>query len=80
MTQLKPKCLRTGYAENPIGVQSVRHLLRKLYSNAISLIGDKLLDPGATDYSKTILYSAYDVTANLHRGDNVAGTVSKGVF
>ncbi|MDR1419291.1 MAG: glycoside hydrolase family 78 protein [Treponema sp.] len=40
-----------------------------------SKIGDKLLDPGATDYSKTILYSAYDVTANLRQGDNVAGIV-----
>lgn len=38
-------------------------------------IGDKLLDPGATDISKTVLYSAYDVTENLHGGANVAGIV-----
>jgi alpha-L-rhamnosidase len=35
--------------------------------------GDKLLDPGATDYSKTVLYSAYDVTDLLAGGLNVAG-------
>ncbi|MDR3172918.1 MAG: family 78 glycoside hydrolase catalytic domain, partial [Treponema sp.] len=37
--------------------------------------GDKLLDPGATDYSKTILYSAYDVTDLLREGLNVTGII-----
>jgi alpha-L-rhamnosidase len=37
--------------------------------------GDKLLDPGATDYSKTVLYSAYDVTDVLGEGLNVAGII-----
>jgi len=40
-----------------------------------SKIGDKLLDPGATDYSKTLLYSTYDVTGNLRNGLNVVGIV-----
>jgi alpha-L-rhamnosidase len=38
-------------------------------------IGDKLLDPGATDYSKTLLYSIYDVTERLGKGDNVVGII-----
>lgn len=38
-------------------------------------VGDKQLDPGATDYSKTILYSAYDVTDRLHTGLNTIGII-----
>jgi alpha-L-rhamnosidase len=36
-------------------------------------IGDKLLDPAPSDYSKTVLYSVYDVSAALNRGLNVIG-------
>ncbi|MHB8061089.1 MAG: family 78 glycoside hydrolase catalytic domain [Ruminiclostridium sp.] len=38
-------------------------------------VGDKLLDPGSTDYSKTVLYSAYDVTDQLKEGMNVVGAI-----
>jgi alpha-L-rhamnosidase len=38
-------------------------------------IGDKLLDPGATDYSKTLLYSAYDVTDKIRDGLNTVGII-----
>ncbi|WP_027630704.1 alpha-L-rhamnosidase [Ruminiclostridium cellobioparum] len=38
-------------------------------------VGDKLLDPGATDYSKTLLYSAYDVTDGLGIGLNSVGII-----
>lgn len=38
-------------------------------------IGDKLLDPGATDYSKTLLCSIYDVTTQLIPGKNVVGII-----
>jgi alpha-L-rhamnosidase len=38
-------------------------------------IGDKLLDPGATDYSKTLLYSAYDVTSQIREGLNTVGII-----
>ena len=38
-------------------------------------VGDKLLDPGATDYSKTLLYSIYDVTEDLNEGKNVIGVI-----
>ena len=38
-------------------------------------VGDKVLSPGATDMSKTILYSAYDVTDRLHKGLNAVGMI-----
>ena len=34
-------------------------------------IGDAVLDPGWTTYSKRVLYSTYDVTEMLQQGDNV---------
>jgi alpha-L-rhamnosidase len=36
-------------------------------------IGDHVMDPGMTDYSKTILYSTYDITDKIVNGTNVAG-------
>jgi alpha-L-rhamnosidase len=36
-------------------------------------IGDHVLDPGFTTYKKQVLYSVYDVTAMLKKGNNVAG-------
>ena len=36
-------------------------------------VGDKLLEPGAVDYSKTILYSAYDITDGMTAGLNTWG-------
>ena len=38
-------------------------------------IGDKLLDPAPTDYSKTLLYSTYDVTEALNEDANTIGFV-----
>lgn len=38
-------------------------------------VGDHVLDPGWTTYSKRVLYSTYDVTAQLHRGRNVLGAM-----
>jgi beta-glucosidase-like glycosyl hydrolase len=34
-------------------------------------IGDHVVDPGWTNYCKRCLYTMYDVTAALHRGENV---------
>ncbi|MCL5281739.1 MAG: family 78 glycoside hydrolase catalytic domain, partial [Planctomycetes bacterium] len=34
-------------------------------------IGDHVIDPGWTNYRKRCLYAVYDVTATLHRGENV---------
>lgn len=38
-------------------------------------VGDHVLDPGITDYRKTILYSTYDVTRVLRQGDNAIGVM-----
>ena len=38
-------------------------------------IGDHILDPGWTNYSKQILYSTYDVTNMIHVGDNCMGVI-----
>jgi alpha-L-rhamnosidase len=35
-------------------------------------VGDQVLDPGFTKYSKTVLYSVYNVTTMLHKGENLA--------
>lgn len=36
-------------------------------------IGTKVLDPASTDYSKTVLYSAYDVTEEIRADENTVG-------
>ena len=38
-------------------------------------IGDREMDPGWTNYLKTCLYSSYDVTGALKRGENVIGVM-----
>jgi len=38
-------------------------------------VGDHVLEPAITDYRKTVLYSTYDVTNLLRKGDNVAGVI-----
>jgi alpha-L-rhamnosidase len=38
-------------------------------------VGDRLLDPGWTNYRKTCLYAAYDVTGRLVRGRNALGVM-----
>jgi alpha-L-rhamnosidase len=38
-------------------------------------VGDHVLDPGWTTYSKRVLYSTYDVTDQLKRGPNMLGVM-----
>jgi hypothetical protein len=38
-------------------------------------VGDAVLEPGWTDYRKTCLYQAYDVTGQLQPGENVVGVM-----
>ena len=38
-------------------------------------VGDHVLDPGWTTYSKRVLYSTYDVTDQLKRGRNALGVI-----
>lgn len=46
----------------------------ELYLNG-EKVGDHVMDPGITNYRKTILYSTYDVTKLLSKGTNVAGAM-----
>jgi len=38
-------------------------------------IGDQILAPGWTDYRKQVVYQTYDVTSNLHQGNNTIGAL-----
>jgi alpha-L-rhamnosidase len=38
-------------------------------------VGDRVLDPGRTSFDKRVLYSTYDVTAQLKQGRNAAGVL-----
>ncbi len=38
-------------------------------------VGDRVLDPAWTDYTKRILYSVYDITHELQRGHNAMGAL-----
>ncbi len=38
-------------------------------------VGDKVLDPGWSDYNKRVLYSVYDVTDYLVKGKNAVGVM-----
>lgn len=40
-----------------------------------SKVGDHVLDPGWTNYSKQVLYSVYDVSSSLHPGANAIGVI-----
>ena len=46
----------------------------ELYVNG-EKIGDRLMDPGLTEYTKRCLYTTFDVTAKLKQGDNALGVV-----
>ena len=54
--------------------------LYELYING-KKIGDQVLAPSPTDYSKTILYNTFDVTENLATGKNaIAAVLGNGRF
>ncbi len=42
----------------------------ELHINDEEKVGNHVLDPAWTDYSKRVLYSTYDVTHELSRGHN----------
>jgi len=48
--------------------------LYELYING-QKIGDKVLAPSPTDYSKTVKYNCFDVTTQLQQGKNAIATV-----
>ncbi len=52
-----------------------------VYLNGRRLGGGHVLDPGFTDYAKTVLYNTYDVTEELHEGRNaIAVELGSGFF
>ena len=38
-------------------------------------VGQNVLDPGVTDFSKTVLYVTHDITPHLQQGNNVLGII-----
>lgn len=48
--------------------------LYELYING-ERIGDRVLDPGQTDYKKRVLYTVYDVSKNIRDGKNAIGVI-----
>ncbi|WP_200980010.1 family 78 glycoside hydrolase catalytic domain [Echinicola sp. 20G] len=38
-------------------------------------VGDQVLDPAVTDYRKRVIYSAFDVSHDLEKGENVLGVM-----
>ena len=48
--------------------------LSEFYLNG-SKVGNQVLSPGLTDYTKRALYVTYDVTKRLHKGLNAAGVI-----
>src|ERR1700733_9856700 len=52
----------------------------EVYLNGVK-VGDAELAPGWTDYRKTVRYEVYDVSAQLHVGENAIGVmVGNGMF
>ena len=45
------------------------------YTSTVKKTDDRVLAPNPTDYRKSVLYNAYDVTELLRAGNNVIGTV-----
>ncbi|HZC72109.1 MAG TPA: alpha-L-rhamnosidase N-terminal domain-containing protein, partial [Jatrophihabitans sp.] len=44
-------------------------------------VGDRLLDPAYTEYEKTVLYATYDVTPDVHTGQNaIAVALAPGFY
>ncbi|MDR1884332.1 MAG: family 78 glycoside hydrolase catalytic domain [Prevotella sp.] len=48
--------------------------LYELYING-EKIGDRVLSPGPTDYFKSVMYNAFDVTSQIRQGRNAIGTI-----
>lgn len=52
----------------------------QLYING-KRIGEQVLTPAPTDYTKSVLYNTYNVTNEIRKGENVIGTVlGNGLF
>ncbi len=48
--------------------------LSEMYLNGVK-VGDQVLSPGLTDYSKRVFYVTYDVTRQINQGANAIGLI-----
>lgn len=48
--------------------------LFEMYLNGVK-VGDQVLSPGSTDYTRHVFYVTHDVTKRIHRGVNAAGLI-----
>ncbi|MCC8035943.1 MAG: glycoside hydrolase family 78 protein [Rikenellaceae bacterium] len=60
-------------------IRSARAYITSAGYNELSLngekVGDRFLDPGYTKFDKRTLYSTYDITDRIKKGDNAVGVV-----
>jgi hypothetical protein len=62
--------VRPGLAAAIVSVSGLGHYVLRINGNDVT---ETLLNPGWTDYRKTILYNSYDVTRQLRPGANALG-------
>ena len=69
--------LRKGFTTESRPIERARIYVTGLGYYELTLngarVGSHVLDPGWTDYAERVLYSVYDVTGQLQRGENVLG-------
>jgi alpha-L-rhamnosidase len=72
-----PYLRKTFKIEQPIKSAKLAITALGLYECEINgtHIGDEIFAPGWTDYAKRVQYQEYDVTGNLHEGENVLGAI-----
>ena len=70
--------LRKTFAVNkPVARATMWVSARGIYEMRLNgaKVGDAMMAPGWTDYNARIQYQAYDVTAQIRRGDNAVGAI-----
>jgi alpha-L-rhamnosidase len=72
-----PYLAKTFSLSKPVQHATLYATARGLYEASLNgkRLGTAFFAPGWTDYTKRIAYQTYDVTANLHRGQNSLGAI-----
>ncbi|MBN2165145.1 MAG: family 78 glycoside hydrolase catalytic domain [Marinilabiliaceae bacterium] len=77
-SRLSARYLRTGFKSDKEIKRATAYIIGlgmyELYLNGRK-IGDQVLAPVPTDYTKTIVYNTFDVTNNIVDGENAIGVV-----
>lgn len=80
-SRISSRYLRKTFTAAAKPVRATVHIsglgLYTLYING-SRVGDDVLTPVPTDYTKTVAYDTYDITRMLHGGSNAVGVVLAG--